>query len=132
MSGEYRVADMLPRALRAPEPHMPMHTYMCAHTRTCTCTHTCRYAQQCAGLTYGGEGHKSLDEKAGGRGELVGFLNQDIKAHLRERKQRKHTVRCDSQLWEEAGSRREERSDGRRLPLQLSPDPRLQNGSVTV
>jgi hypothetical protein len=42
----------------------------------------------CAVLTYSREWHKSLDEKACGWGELVGFLNQDIKAHL-QKKERK-------------------------------------------
>ena len=58
-------ATQLPRAQ---QPHVPRHSS--------------------ARLTYGREWHKSLDEKAGGRGELVGFLNQDIKAHLRKRKQK--------------------------------------------
>lgn len=106
---------------------MPMHTYV-MHT------HTHAAAQHCAGLTYGGEGHKSLDEKAGGRGELVGFLNQDIKAHLGKRKQKKRTV-----LQPPVGGRGQTggraESEGRHLPLQLpppAPAPRLQNRSVAV
>lgn len=42
-----------------------------------------------AGLTYSREWHESLDQKAGSWGELVGFLNQDIKAHLGEEEQQK-------------------------------------------
>ena len=44
----------------------------------------------CADLTYCREGYKSLHKKASGWSELVCFLNQHIKAHLRkERKQKK-------------------------------------------
>lgn len=59
-----------------------------------------------AGLTYGGERHKSLDKKAGGWGELVGFLNQDIKAHLRKRE--RTCVRGAAGAWQaEAGAESE-------------------------
>lgn len=87
---------------------------MPVHTRTDT--------PHCASLTYGGERHKSLDEKAGGRGELVGFLNQDIKAHLRKRKQKECVV-----LQRPMGGRgrlgEEQRARGTILPWNCTPDP---------
>lgn len=61
-------------SIRAPQPHTPRRT------------------PPPTGLTYSGKGHKSLHEKAGGWGKLVGFLYQDIKAHLGKRKQKKRMV----------------------------------------
>lgn len=87
MSGECRGAAQLPESPKAP------------HTHECLRAHTHTHAQHSAGLTYSREGHKSLDKKAGGWGELVGFLNQDVKAHLGKRKQK--TAWCCSHLWEE-------------------------------
>lgn len=61
--------------------HVYMHAHM--HARN---THT----HLCADLTYCRERYKSLHKKASGWRELVCFLNQHIKAHLRkERKQKK-------------------------------------------
>ena len=90
---------------RARPPHTPTGG-------ACTPVHTRTDAPRCARLTYGGERHKSLDEKAGGRGELVGFLNQDIKAHLRKRKQKECVV-----LQRPMGGR------GTTLPWNCTPDP---------
>ena len=100
-------AFQLPRAQQPTCPDIPVHT--------------CTEAPRCARLTYGREWHKSLDEKAGGRGELVGFLNQDIKAHLRKRKQRE-CVLLQRPGEEGAGGGRAE-SEGHHLALQLHPRP---------
>ena len=85
-------------------------------------------------LTYSGEGHKSLDEKAGGWGELVGFLNQDIKAHLGKRKQK--TAWCYSHLWEEGADggrgKGEQRRRGTTFPCSCTPGPSLQSSGVAI
>lgn len=63
------------------------HHVVCTHARR----HAHRHAHRCTDLTYCREGYKSLHEKASGWSELVCFLNQHIKAHLRkERKQKMH------------------------------------------
>lgn len=84
-----------------------------------------------ADLTYGREGYKSLDKKAGGWGELVGFLNQDIKAHLGKKKQKKYEV-----LQPPVGGRgtlgKEQRVRGTVFPCSFTPDPRLQSSSVAI
>ena len=100
-------AFQLPRAQQPTCPDIPVHT--------------CTEASLCARLTYGREWHKSLDEKAGGRGELVGFLNQDIKAHLRKRKQRECVLL--QRPGEEGAGRGRAESEGHRLALQLHPRP---------
>lgn len=99
----------LPRAQQPMFPDIPAHT--------------CTEAPCCARLTYGREWHKSLDEKAGGRGELVGFLNQDIKAHLRKRKQKECVLL--RQPGEGGAGRGRAESKGHHLALQLHPQPHL-------
>lgn len=79
-------------------------------------------------LTYGGEWHESLDKKAGGWSELVGFLNQDVKAHLRKRKQ--STWWCCGRLREEGAGQSRSRENQRRLLPQLHPRPKSSASSL--
>ena len=96
---------MHPGSRKFPDlPPYNTHTHLCAH------------------LTYCREGHESLHKKASGWGELVGFLNQYIKAHLgKERTQKKMQDAARAHGMEGQNWR-----DGRREfpPISLNPTPR--------